>query len=252
MIHSALVIPSVRYIDLSSQHNHRILNSLIALTLLTGLACSSLPGLGRQEKAQVRPTRTSLPTFTPTLASEILISIPPTPTQTSTPLPPTDTVTPPPPPTNTPLPVEPTATNTPEPPPTQPPSAPPTEPPPPPAPAEPATQNGVIGKISFRDGRNTYGVGEKVFVVIEATNTDPGLKPFGVLGLTPSTGGFQTSWTNGTIAAGETFKWEDGLAFPAPGNHKLWLSICFSTEAECQGPNGNWVRFEPGLDVIVQ
>jgi hypothetical protein len=110
----------------------------------------------------------------------------------------------------------------------------------------------VVGKISFRDGRNTYGVGEKVFVAIEASNVESGLKPFGILGLTPSTGGFQTSWTNGTIAAGETFRWEDGLAFPAPGTHKMWLSICFSTEAECQGPDGNWVRFEPGLDVIIQ
>jgi hypothetical protein len=109
-----------------------------------------------------------------------------------------------------------------------------------------------VGKISFREGRNTYGVGEKVFVNIEATNVDSGLKPFGILGLTPSTGGFQTSWTDGSIAAGETFRWEDGLAFPAPGNHKMWLSICFSTQAECQGPDGNWVRFEPGLDVVIQ
>jgi len=110
----------------------------------------------------------------------------------------------------------------------------------------------VEGKISFRDGRNTYAVGEKVFVNIEAANLDSGLKSFGVLGLTPSTGGFQTSWTDGSIAAGETFRWEDGLSFPTPGTHKLWLSICFSTQSECQGPDGNWVRFEPGLDVIVQ
>lgn len=95
-------------------------------------------------------------------------------------------------------------------------------------------------------------MGEKVFVIIEATNVEAGLKPFGILGLTPSTGGFQTSWTDGSIAAGETFRWEDGLAFPAPGNHKLWLSVCFSTLADCQGPDGAWVRFEPGLDVIVQ
>ena len=88
--------------------------------------------------------------------------------------------------------------------------------------------------------------------MIEASNVESGLKPFGILGLTPSTGGFQTSWTDGTIAAGETFRWEDGLTFPAPGTHKMWLSICFSTEAECQGPDGNWVRFEPGLDVIIQ
>jgi hypothetical protein len=141
------------------------------------------------------------------------------------------------------------------PPPTEPPppaAPPPTQPPPPPQPPAPAAQNGVLGKITFRDGRNTYAVGEKVFVKIEATNVDSGLKAFGVLGLVPDTGNFQTSWDNGTIEAGSTFTHEDGLVFPTPGNHKLWLSICFSTKEECQGPNGNWVRYEPGLDVIVQ
>lgn len=87
---------------------------------------------------------------------------------------------------------------------------------------------------------------------IEAANVDSGLKTFGVLGLVPDTGNFQTSWDNGTIEAGNTFTHEDGLAFPSPGNHKLWLSICFSSKEECQGPTGNWVRYEPGLDVIVQ
>jgi hypothetical protein len=89
-------------------------------------------------------------------------------------------------------------------------------------------------------------------VRIEATNVDSGLKPFGILGLTPSSGSFQTSWDNGTIPAGETFSHEDGLAFSVSGTHKMWLSICFSSKEECQGPNGNWVRFEPGLDVIIQ
>jgi hypothetical protein len=115
-----------------------------------------------------------------------------------------------------------------------------------------AGANGVIGTITFREGRNTYGVGEKVFVKIEATNTEAGVKPFGILGLTTSNGGFQTSWSNSSLAANETFRHEDGLAFSAPGNYKMWLSICFSTIDVCQGSEGNWERFEPGLDVIVQ
>lgn len=232
---------------------------LSIIVLVTGLACSLLPPLPFQQEANVPPTRTPLPTFTPTSAAQVPLSILPTPTDTPVP-PPTDPPTDVPEtvaetaPTNTPVP-EPTSTDTPEPPPpTQPPAAQPqpTEPPPPAQPAQPAAQNGVVGKITFRDGRNTYGVGEKVFVVIEATNIEEGLKPFGILGLTSSSGAFQTSWDNGTIPAGETFRHEDGLAFGSPGTHKLWLSICFSTKEECQGPNGNWVRFEPGLDVIVQ
>ncbi|MCB0169861.1 MAG: hypothetical protein KDJ97_04855 [Anaerolineae bacterium] len=111
--------------------------------------------------------------------------------------------------------------------------------------------NGVIGKIEFRDGRDTYSVGEKIFVKIEAKLPgEKGQKPFGVLGLTASTGAFQTSWSSGTIDG--VFRHEDGLALNAPGNHKLWLSICFSSIDVCQGPDGNWERFEPGLDVIVQ
>ena len=109
----------------------------------------------------------------------------------------------------------------------------------------------MIGKITFREGRNTYATGEKVFVKIEATNTAPGLLPFGILGLTTSTGGFQTSWSNGTIASGETFRHEDGMAFSTPGSHKMWLSICYSSQQECQA-GGDWTRFEPGLDVTIQ
>lgn len=238
------------------QRRARFLSLSITLFILMTLACSILSRLPFEQTTTLPPTRTPLPTFTPTLpVPQAAISILPTPTQTPVP-PPTEPPTPVPEvvPTDTPVP-EPTATETPvPPPPTQPPAAvpPPTEPPPPAEPQQPTAQNGVVGQITFRDGRNTYGVGEKVFVKIEATNVDSGLKPFGILGLTPSSGTFQTSWDNGTIPAGETFRHEDGLAFSVPGTHKLWLSICFSSKEECQGPNGNWVRFEPGLDVIVQ
>jgi hypothetical protein len=235
------------------------LRSFIIFLALTSLACSLLPQLqSREERSNLLPSRTPYPTFTPTSAIQVSISIPPTPTETPIPPPPdTSTQIQPEeaPATDAPIP-EPTATDTPVPPPTEPPPPPPTQPPPPaepPSPPEPvAGAHGVIGKITFRDGRNTYAVGEKVFVKIEATNTGSGLLPFGILGLTPSSGSFQTSWSNGSIASGETFRHEDGLAFSTPGTHKLWLSICFSSKEVCQGPNGDWERFEPGLDVIVQ
>jgi hypothetical protein len=142
----------------------------------------------------------------------------------------------------------PTATNPPPPPPTQ--APPPTEPPPPPAPA--AGAHGINGKITFRENRNTYRVGEQVFVNIEAVNVTGDEKQFGFLGLTPSTGGFHTSWDNSSIKGGETFRHEDGYAFPVPGTHRMWLTICFSDKETCQGPSGDWERFEPGLEVIVQ
>lgn len=239
------------------QPSIRTWSLLTGLLLLVSLACSSLPFRAAPAESNLPPTRTPLPTFTATIQTEIAITIPPTPTNTPVPPPPTDTPVPP--PTQPPV-VEAVPTDTPVPPPTEAPAAPPpaeapppTEAPPPPAaPAEPQAQNGVVAKISFRDGKNTYAVGEKVFVKIEVTNVEGGIKPFGILGLTPDTGNFQTSWDNSQLEGGKPFNHEDGLAFTTPGNHKLWLSICFSSKSDCQGPNGNWVRFEPGLDVIVQ
>jgi hypothetical protein len=239
---------------------------LIIFLALINLACAvgdnlSLPGVAGEPEAALPATRTPLPTFTATAPADqaVAISIPPTPTETAVPPTPTETAVPPtateppPQPTNTPEP-EPTATNTPEPPPppTQAPPPPPATEAPPPAPVEPGLgANGVIGKLEFRDGRNTYGVGEQVFVRIEASLPGgAGQKPFGVLGLTTDTGAFQSSWTNDMING--TFQHEDGVAFSSPGNHKIWLSICFDTIDICQSAGGNWERFEPGLDVIIQ
>ncbi|MCB0191021.1 MAG: hypothetical protein KDJ65_03685 [Anaerolineae bacterium] len=231
--------------------------------LVFGMGCSLLSRLPGDSETAIEPTRTPLPTFTPTAAAQLPASVLPTPTAIEV-----DTPTPEPPPTEPPAPEptepptpEPTETPTPEPEPTQapapaaPPPAAPTEAPPPPEPAAPAEPvagaNGVIGKIEFRDGRDTYSVGEKVFVKIEAKLPgEKGQMPFGVLGLTASTGAFQTSWSSGTIDG--VFRHEDGMAINAPGTHKLWLSICFSSLSECQGADGNWERFEPGLDVVVQ
>ena len=233
----------------------RVMYLCCILLVLTGLACSLLsPSTPEREATKIVSTRTPYPTFTPT-AEQAAVPIPPTPTATQPPTapptaaPPPPTDTPLPAPTDTPVPPPPTATPAP-PPPTAPPPTQPPQPTPPPQPA--AGAHGVIGKITFRDGRNTYGVGEKVFVKIEATNTTANTLPFGVLGLATSTGGFQTSWSGSNIEAGKTFNWEDGLAFSASGTYKMWLSICFSSKDVCQGANGDWERFEPGLDVVVK
>ncbi len=106
--------------------------------------------------------------------------------------------------------------------------------------------------ISFRDGHNTYAVGEKVFVSMQVTNLTNEPVPFGILGLLDSTGRFQTSWDNGLIQAGQTFRHEDGLAFAAPGIYKLQLSICFNRKEACLSSDAGWKRFEPGLEVTVQ
>jgi hypothetical protein len=115
-----------------------------------------------------------------------------------------------------------------------------------------ADPSSVQVKISFRDGRNSYAVGEKVFATIEVTNVISEPVTFGILGLLTSTGHFQTSWDNGVIQPGDTFRHEDGLAFDAPGTYKLQLSICFARKDACTKSDEGWARFEPGLEVIVQ
>jgi len=241
------------------QHKNVGGHLLIALLIFFTLGCSLISRLSSQNSDNALITRTPLPTFTLTPLLQEPIAILPTPTETAAPQPVAEQqeqpANPPEPPPIEPQP-EPTSTETPEPPPPEAPPAPPppapTEPPPPPPPAEPAVgASGIIGKIDFRDGRNTYASGEKVFVRMElSTESGAGQKPFGILGLNTSTGAFQTSWSNGTING--TFTHEDGVAFNAPGIHKIWLSICYSSESVCQGSDGDWERFEPGLDVIIQ
>jgi hypothetical protein len=231
--------------------------------MIASLACALPSALRLSKEPTRRPTRTPLPTFTATSPLAVAIATatpvpqeaapqPQPPAQENPPAEAPAQPAPPPPPADTPPP----PTDTPAPPPTEPPPPPPTAPPAPtqpPVPPKPAAgAHGILGEISFRDGKNTYGVGEKVFVRIKATNTGAGMIPFGVLGLTTSTGTFQTSWSSGNIETGKPFTHEDGLPFGAPGTHKMWLSICFSTKEICQGPSGDWERFEPGLDVIVK
>lgn len=115
-----------------------------------------------------------------------------------------------------------------------------------------ANPDAVQVTISFRDGRNTYAVGEKVFVRMQVTNVTNEPVPFGILGLLTSTGQFQTSWDNGIIQPGQPFSHEDGLAFNAPGVYKLQMSICFNRKDACISSDEGWKRFEPGLEVVVQ
>lgn len=115
-----------------------------------------------------------------------------------------------------------------------------------------ANPDSVQVSLNFRDGRSTYAVGEKVFVSMQVVNVTGEPVPFGILGLLTSTRQFQTSWDNGVIQPGQTFRHEDGLAFNAPGAYKLQLSICFNRKDACLSSDEGWKRFEPGLDVIVQ
>ncbi|MDX1524595.1 MAG: hypothetical protein R3264_23395, partial [Anaerolineae bacterium] len=117
-----------------------------------------------------------------------------------------------------------------------------------------ADPSAVQVNLSLRDGRETYRVGEQVFVNIEVTNVSEEPVPFGILGLLADTGHFQTSWDNGLIQPGQTFQHQDGLAFDTPGAHHVRLSICFARKELCTGGTAedSWVRFDPALAVMIQ
>ncbi len=237
---------------------------LLFLGLGLTLACVVPSQLSSQQITTLPPTRTPLPTFTP-IKTVVVVVIPPT--ATPTPIPPTVTPTTELPtptvlPTNTPT-AQAVATDTPiplppptvapEPKPTTPPQPQPTKPPAPTSPPAPTGgAHGVLVKLTLREGRNTYSAGEKVFVKFEVTNTTGSAIPFGILGLNSDDGRFQTSWDKSEVSPGSPFSHEDGLAFGGKGNHKIWLSICFSTKEICQSANGDWERFEPGVDVVIQ
>ena len=110
-------------------------------------------------------------------------------------------------------------------------------------------------KVGFalRDSRSSFNVGEKVFARIEVTNISEEPIHFGILGLLTDSGQFQTSWTEGNIAPGDTFRHEDGLAYDTPGRHTLQLSICFARKERCTSGQAeeSWVRFQPPLEVVV-
>jgi hypothetical protein len=238
---------------LRPQFTRSILLACCTLLIMSSVACALTDLLGGEAEPVAFVTPTSYPTFTPTQPVQATLppptDTPPAPTDTPAP-PPTDTPVPPPPepaPTDTAVP-EPTAA--PPPPPTEAPPPPPEEPPPP---AEPeAGPHGVIGKITLRDGRDTYAAGEQVFVKIELINKSAGTVPFGVLGLTSSNGDFHTTYTDHQVDIGSTFQWEDGMAFPAPGSYTMWLSVCFSARSVCEGGSGDWERFEPGIPITIQ
>jgi hypothetical protein len=117
-----------------------------------------------------------------------------------------------------------------------------------------ADPNSVQTKISLRDGRDSYRVGEQVFVKMEVTNISNEPVTFGILGLLSDTGQFQTSWSNGLIQVGETFRHEDGMSFDAPGSHTLQLSTCFAKKDDCLSGNNDeaWARFDQKLSFTVQ
>lgn len=235
-------------------HNYRKFFFLLLIPTL--LAC----GLLQPKVTEVitLPTRTPLPTFTPTLppqpAADVAETDAPT-AQQPQPTQPEPTATVAPPPTDTPVPVPtgtpvpPTATPVP---PTHTPVPPkpvaPTNTPVPPTPAGPVVgQFGISGKVIARD-KTTFAVGEKAFFIYTATNHTGNPVSFQLLGIKGSDGTWNTSWvTPDTIPPNGIFQHDDGLVFNTPGTYQVFLSICYGN---CDGDGAIWEEYRDGAATI--
>jgi hypothetical protein len=114
---------------------------------------------------------------------------------------------------------------------------------------EPAT---LAAELHLSQARSSYAVGEDVGVKMAVTNQSRDPVSFGILGILTNTGHFQTSWDNGLIQPGQTFRHQDSLTFDRPGRYTLQLSICLARRQDCLGTDQNWIRFEPALELVVQ
>ena len=99
--------------------------------------------------------------------------------------------------------------------------------------------------------RATYRVGEAVVVEAEVTNGGTEPVPFSILGLLTSAGRFQTSRENGLLPPGDVFRCQDSVTFDTPGSYTVMLSICFAPRDTCLSSDTGWIRFEPGVTVLV-
>jgi hypothetical protein len=228
--------------DLNVKTRYLVVLALLSLALGLSAACS---GKSVQTPTTTpRPTFTEAPTATSTPAATNTPIIPASPTPTETPA---STATPVPP---TATPVPPTATEAPA---TR---IPPTAVPPTAVPEPQVGAHGVIGKLTLRDPKAAYGVGEQVFFTFEVTNPSGKDVPFGILGL-KSDGNvqFQTSWTsdvyNHVFPANGVFKHDDNIKFGAPGTYTVKLAVCFNTYNNCAGGAPDWEEFAPGVVVTV-
>ncbi len=120
------------------------------------------------------------------------------------------------------------------------------------SPATPAPDEPIRVSLSLRRGRQSYAVGERVFITLAVTNHQQAPLTFGLADLVVDNGYAQTVWDRGRIPPGETLRHEDGLAFDRPGRYRINLSLCLSEPAACLETVERWQNFEPSVEVTVR
>jgi hypothetical protein len=111
--------------------------------------------------------------------------------------------------------------------------------------------HGVTGTFRMEAADRIYSANEQMWFRWTVTNVTEADLTYGYIGVVPSSGAFHTSWSGSSLRARSTANWRDWVSFAAPGEYTLFLSICLSPAAECEG-GGKWVDLTAPLSVTVQ
>ena len=122
----------------------------------------------------------------------------------------------------------------------------------------------ITGQFTLDQSKQSYAVGENIFFHELITNPTGSRICYGIVGvqvtmLNGSNNFFHTSWsgdlwinphcTGPTDHCGGA--WGDSLQINTPGDYSLTLAICYSTQAVCQTPSGDWQLLTSGVPVTV-
>lgn len=143
----------------------------------------------------------------------------------------------------------------------------PTSPPQPTSPPVPPTQPPATGRLSgslalCNPAKTTYAVGERICFVETVRNTTANNYTLGIVGVLAAgpVNQFQTSWSGAiNVRSGCTGPtdgcngpWEDGMRLNTAGTYSLRLQVCYSDQATCASPSGDWESLGPSIQITVQ
>jgi hypothetical protein len=111
--------------------------------------------------------------------------------------------------------------------------------------------HGVTGTFRLEAAQRVYQPNEQIWFRWTVTNLTEAALNYGYIGVVQSTGGFHTSWSGSFLRPRSTSNWRDWVSFSMPGEYTVFLSMCLSPAAECEG-GGKWVDLTAPLSVTIQ
>jgi hypothetical protein len=128
-----------------------------------------------------------------------------------------------------------------------------------PAPAAPTNTSpppvsgarGIVAN-SFSIENTTAAAGADVWFNFEVRNSTQNGVAYGALAAHTDVGFTAQSWTNETLAAGQTLTWRDHINIGTPGTYQVYLGICFDSKDACLNGSAPWERLSSSVTVTIQ